>query len=50
VPWRLTLNQDVYVMPEARDVPDAAAALGERHPHLAVIDIDIGEAQLMQQN
>ena len=39
---KLTLNHGVYVTREAQDVAEATAALGEWHPHLAVIDMDIG--------
>src|SRR5689334_12782064 len=46
---KLTLNHGVYVTREARDVPEATAALGAWHPHLAVIDMDIGGGQLLQQ-
>jgi len=45
---KLTLNHGVYVTREARDVSEATAALGEWHPHLAVIDMDIGGGQLLQ--
>src|SRR6266498_927137 len=45
---KLTLNHGVYVTREARDVPEATAALGEWQPHLAVIDMDIGGSQLLQ--
>ena len=45
---QLTLNHGVYVTREARDVPEATVALAEWHPHLAVIDMDIGGGLLMQ--
>jgi DNA-binding response OmpR family regulator len=45
---KLTLNHGVYVTREARDVPEATAALGEWHPHLAVIDMDIGGDRLLR--
>src|SRR6187401_927155 len=45
---KLTLNHGIYVTREARDVPEATAALGAWHPHLAVIDMDIGGGLLMQ--
>jgi DNA-binding response OmpR family regulator len=45
---KLTLNHGVYATREARDVPEATAALGEWHPHLAVIDMDIGGDLLLQ--
>ena len=44
----LTLNHGVYVTREARDVLEATAALSEWHPHLAVIDMDIGGGLLLQ--
>jgi CheY-like chemotaxis protein len=37
----LTLNHGVYVTREAQDVPEATAMLGDRHPLLAVIDMEI---------
>src|SRR5687767_9258721 len=46
---KLTLNHGVY---ETRDACDAAAAttvLAEWRPHLAVIDMDLGGAQLLAQ-
>ena len=45
---KLTLNHGVYVTREAQNVPEATAALGEWHPHLAVIDMDIGGDRLLQ--
>src|SRR5215211_167975 len=45
---KLTLNHGVYVTREAQDVPEATAALAEWHPHLAVIDMDIGGDLLLQ--
>jgi len=45
---KLTLNHAVYVTREARDVPEATAALGEWQPHLAVIDMDIGGDLLLR--
>jgi DNA-binding response OmpR family regulator len=45
---RLTLNHGVYVTREARDVPEATVALAEWHPHLAVVDMDIGGGLLLQ--
>jgi two-component system KDP operon response regulator KdpE len=44
----LTLNHGIYVTREARDVPEATTALGEWHPHLAVIDMDIGSSLLLR--
>ena len=44
----LTLNHGIYVTREARDVPEATTALGEWHPHLAVIDMDIGGGLLLR--
>jgi len=46
---KLTLNHGVYVTREAQDVDEAAAVIGEWHPHLAVIDMDIGGERLLQQ-
>ncbi len=46
---KLTLNHGVYVTREAQNVPEATAVLGEWHPHLAVIDMDIGGDHLLQQ-
>src|SRR5215212_6769513 len=46
---KLTLNHGVYVTREAYDVAEAAAVVGEWRPHLAVIDMDIGGAQLLEQ-
>src|SRR5688572_4455569 len=45
---KLTLNHGVYVTREAQDVPEATAVLGSWHPHLAVIDMDIGGDRLLQ--
>src|SRR3954466_7176699 len=45
---KLTLNHGVYVTREAQDVAEATAVLGEWQPHLAVIDMDIGGAQLLE--
>ena len=45
---KLTLNHGVYLTREAQDVPEATAVLGEWHPHLAVIDMDIGGDRLLQ--
>lgn len=44
----LTLNHGIYVTREARDVPEATTALGEWHPHLAVIDMDLGGSLLLR--
>ena len=46
---KLTLNHGVYVTREAKDVSEATAVFGEWHPHLAVIDMDIGGERLLQQ-
>jgi len=46
---KLTLNHGIYVTREAQDVAEATAALGEWHPHLAVIDMDIGGDRLLRQ-
>ena len=39
---KLTLNHGVYVTRETQTVPEATVVLGDWHPHLAVIDMDIG--------
>ncbi len=46
---KLTLNHGVYVTREAYDVTEATAVLGEWHPHLAVVDMDIGGGRLLEQ-
>ena len=46
---KLTLNHGVYVTREAQDVDEATAVLGDWHPHLAVVDMDIGGERLLQQ-
>jgi two-component system KDP operon response regulator KdpE len=46
---KLTLNHGMYVTREAQDVDEAAAVIGEWHPHVAVIDMDIGGDRLLQQ-
>jgi DNA-binding response OmpR family regulator len=46
---KLTLNHGIYVTREAQDVDEAAAVIGEWHPHVAVIDMDIGGDRLLQQ-
>jgi DNA-binding response OmpR family regulator len=45
---KLTLNHGVYVTRETQTVPEATAVLGDWHPHLAVIDMDIGGDLLLQ--
>src|SRR6187399_757110 len=45
---KLTLNHGVYVTREVQGVPEATAVLGDWHPHLAVIDMDIGGDLLLQ--
>ncbi len=45
---KLTLNHGVYITREAKDVSEATAVFGEWHPHLAVIDMDIGGDVLMR--
>jgi DNA-binding response OmpR family regulator len=45
---KLTLNHGVYVTREAQDVSEATTLLGAWHPHLAVIDMDIGGDRLLQ--
>jgi DNA-binding response OmpR family regulator len=46
---KLTLNHGIYVTREAQDVAEATEVLGEWHPDLAVIDMDIGGDRLLQQ-
>jgi len=46
---KLTLNHGIYVTREAQDVDEATAVIGEWHPHVAVIDMDIGGERLLQQ-
>jgi DNA-binding response OmpR family regulator len=46
---KLTLNHGIYVTREAQDVDEAAAVIGEWHPDVAVIDMDIGGDWLLQQ-
>jgi DNA-binding response OmpR family regulator len=46
---KLTLNHGIYVTREAQDVDEAATVIGEWHPHVAVIDMDIGGDRLLQQ-
>jgi DNA-binding response OmpR family regulator len=43
----LTLNHGVFVTREAKDVPEATAALDEWRPHLAVVDMDLGGNELV---
>jgi two-component system, OmpR family, KDP operon response regulator KdpE len=45
---KLTLNHGVYVTREARDAVTAATVLAEWQPHLAVVDMDLGDDQLLQ--
>jgi DNA-binding response OmpR family regulator len=45
---KLTLNHGAYVTREALGVPEATTLLRSWHPHLAVIDMDIGGDQLLQ--
>ena len=45
---KLTLNHGVYVTREAQNVSEATAVLEDWHPHLAVIDMDIGGDVLMR--
>src|SRR5688572_1920283 len=44
---KLTLNHGVYVTREARDAVAAATVLAEWQPHLAVVDMDLGDDQLL---
>jgi DNA-binding response OmpR family regulator len=46
---KLTLNHGVYVTREASDAAAAATVFAEWRPHLAVIDMDVGGDQLLQQ-
>ncbi len=46
---KLTLNHGVYVTREARNAAEATAMRGDWHPHLAIIDMDIADDQLLQQ-
>src|SRR6187399_3035061 len=46
---KLTLNHGAYVTREAQDVYEATTVLGGWYPHLAVIDMDIGGSQFLQQ-
>src|ERR1051325_5757071 len=43
----LTLNHGIYVTREAADLPAALALLADWRPQLAVIDMDLGGAQLV---
>jgi two-component system KDP operon response regulator KdpE len=45
---KLTLNHGDCITREAKDVSEATAVLGAWHPHLAVIDMDIGGDVLMR--
>ena len=45
---KLTLNHGVYVTREARDAVTAATVLAEWQPHLAVVDMDLGDDQLLR--
>jgi DNA-binding response OmpR family regulator len=44
----LTLNHGVYVTREAKDVPEATMVLEQWHPHVAVVDMDIGGDQIVR--
>lgn len=46
---KLTLNHGVYVTRETQSVPEATTVLGDWRPHLAVIDMDIGGSQIIEQ-
>ena len=46
---KLTLNHGTYVTRDARDAAEATTVLAEWRPHLAVIDMDLGGAQLLEQ-
>jgi DNA-binding response OmpR family regulator len=45
----LTLNHGVYVTRKAKDLPEATTVLGQWHPHLAVIDMDLGGDLVVQE-
>jgi len=45
----LTLNHGVYATRKAKNLVEATTALAEWAPHLAVIDMDIGGDQLVEQ-
>ena len=44
---KLTLNHGVYVTREAQDLASATAVLKDWRPHLAVVDMDIGNGLVM---
>ena len=44
---RLALNHGQYLARTARDVGEAAAVLAEWQPHLAIVDMDIGDGLIM---
>jgi two-component system KDP operon response regulator KdpE len=46
---KLTLNHGTYVTREAQDSVEAATLLADWQPHLAIIDMDLGGNQLLQQ-
>jgi two-component system, OmpR family, KDP operon response regulator KdpE len=46
---KLTLHHGVYVTREATDAAEAATVFAAWRPHLAVIDMDVGGDQLLQQ-
>jgi DNA-binding response OmpR family regulator len=46
---KLTLNHSVCVTRAAEDVYEASQVLGDWSPHLAVVDMDIGGSQFLQQ-
>jgi DNA-binding response OmpR family regulator len=43
----LTLNHGVYLTRQANNLPEATEVLADWHPHLAVVDMDIGGEQLV---
>jgi DNA-binding response OmpR family regulator len=45
---RLTLNHGVYVTRDASDLDEATRVIGEWHPHLAVVDIELVGRRLLQ--
>ena len=46
---RMTLDHGVYVTRNARNQPEAVAILATWQPHLAVVDMDLGGADLLRQ-
>lgn len=44
----LTLNHGVYATRKAKDLAEATAVIDKWHPHVAVVDMDIGGGQLIR--